>query len=107
MTVTISEGLDFTISGPDYVTVGVPSSVECTSSCFSCTYSMSLDGQSAQGQGNVLAFTVNNWIETLTVTCTLTDDTSQKTTTTTKQIQVLGKDFFKKILLKHCEDIGK
>lgn len=100
MIVTISEGLDLTISGPDYVTVGVPSSVECTTSCLSCTYSMSLDGQSAQGQGNVLAFTIKNWIETLTVTCTITDDTSQKTTTTTKQIQVLGKKFKKKKTLK-------
>lgn len=51
---------------------------------------MSLDGQSAQGQGNVLAFTVTKWVEALTVTCTATDDGTQ-TGTTTKQLQVLGK----------------
>ncbi|XP_044042272.1 uncharacterized protein LOC122871337 isoform X2 [Siniperca chuatsi] len=78
------------IVGPDYVTVGVPSSVECDSNCPECTYSMSLDGQSAQGQGNVLAFTVNSWVEALTVTCTATDDGAQLTATTTKQLQVLA-----------------
>lgn len=81
--------MNCTIVSPDYVTVGVPSRVECYSSCHECTYSMSLDGQIAQGQGNVLAFTVNSWAEALTVTCTAKDDNT--TATTTKQLQVLGK----------------
>lgn len=51
---------------------------------------MSLDGQAAQGQGNVLAFTVNSWVEALTVTCTATTDSSNVTATATKQLQVLG-----------------
>ncbi|XP_035534403.1 uncharacterized protein LOC118340490 [Morone saxatilis] len=51
---------------------------------------MSLDGQSAQGQGNVLAFTVNSWVEALTVTCTATDDEAKQTATTTKKLQVLA-----------------
>lgn len=50
---------------------------------------MSLDGQTAQGQGNMLAFTVNTWVEALTVTCTV--DEKGVTATTTKQLQVLGK----------------
>ncbi|XP_051248497.1 uncharacterized protein LOC127358947 [Dicentrarchus labrax] len=79
-----------TIFGPDYVTVGVPSSIECAANCPECTYSMSLDGQSAQGQGNVLAFTVNSWAEALTVTCTATDDETKLTATTTKKLQVLA-----------------
>ncbi|XP_039648448.1 uncharacterized protein LOC120553799 isoform X3 [Perca fluviatilis] len=82
------------IVGPDYVTVGVPSSVECFSNCLmmktACSYSMSLDGQIAQGQGNVLAFTVNNWVEALTVTCTATVEDTGLTATTTKQLQVLA-----------------
>ncbi|XP_028426495.1 uncharacterized protein LOC114550130 isoform X4 [Perca flavescens] len=83
-----------TIVGPDYVTVGVPSSVECFSNCLmmktACSYSMSLDGQIAKGQGNVLAFTVNNWVEELTVTCTVTVEDTGLTATTTKQLQVLA-----------------
>lgn len=82
------EGLDVAIVGPDYVTVGVPSSVECVSECSSCTYSMSLDGQAAQGQGNVLAFTVKTWTEELTVSCSVTDKTGSGFTAT-KNLQVL------------------
>nr|XP_046234695.1 uncharacterized protein LOC124053509 isoform X3 [Scatophagus argus] len=81
--------LNSTIVGPDYVTVGVPSSVACYASCLACTYSMSLDRQVAQGQGNVLAFTVNSWVDTLTVTCSVTDDNA-RLSTTTKKIQVLA-----------------
>ncbi|XP_078021406.1 mitogen-activated protein kinase 12b isoform X2 [Epinephelus lanceolatus] len=77
------------IIGPDYVTVGVPSSVECVANCPACTYSMSLDGQTAQGQGNSLAFTVNSWVEALTVACTATDDETEVTAKATKQLQVL------------------
>ncbi|XP_030005680.1 uncharacterized protein LOC115429970 isoform X1 [Sphaeramia orbicularis] len=84
-----NEGIEVVISGPNYVTVGVPSSAECVSSCSSCTYSMSVDGQAAQGQGNVLAFTLNVWVETLTVTCTVTNDTTGVTATTVKKMQVL------------------
>lgn len=78
------------IVGPDYVTVGVPSSIECEADCPACTYSMSLDGQSAQGQGNVLAFTLNSWVEALTVKCTATNDDTELTAMATKQLQVLG-----------------
>ncbi|XP_038594857.1 uncharacterized protein LOC119918283 [Micropterus salmoides] len=78
------------IVSPDYVTVGVPSSIECDCNCLECTYTMSLDGQSAQGQGNALAFTVNSWVEALTVTCTSTNDNTKLTATTTKQLQVLA-----------------
>ncbi|XP_042367581.1 uncharacterized protein LOC121961588 [Plectropomus leopardus] len=78
------------IVGPDYVTVGVPSSVMCDANCPACTYSMSMDGQSAQGQENVLAFTVYRWMEALTVTCTATDDDTGVTATATKQLQVLA-----------------
>ncbi|XP_031162382.2 uncharacterized protein LOC116054784 isoform X1 [Sander lucioperca] len=83
-----------TIIGPDYVTVGVPSSIECFSNCLmmktACRYSMSLDGQIAQGQGNVLSFTVNSWVEALTVTCTATVEDTDITATTTKQLKVLA-----------------
>lgn len=90
---TSSEGLEFDceIVGPDYVTVGVPSSIECTADCTSCTFSMSLDGQSAQGQGNVLAFTIDRWMEAFTVECTVTDDKTLQTATATKKLKVLGK----------------
>lgn len=83
-------GVKVSILGPDYVTVGVPASVECDGNCLACTYSLSLDGQSARGQGNVLAFTVNSWVEALTVTCTATNDKTNATATTAKQLQVLG-----------------
>ncbi|XP_029317927.1 uncharacterized protein LOC115028335 isoform X2 [Cottoperca gobio] len=82
--------INCTIVGPDYVTVGVPSSIECDANCPACTYSMSLDGQSAWGQGNVLAFTVNSWVEALTVTCTATGENPGLTATTTKKLQVLA-----------------
>lgn len=79
------------IVGLDYVTVNVPSSVVCKADCASsCTYSVALDGQTAQGQGSVLAFTVNRWVEAISVTCTVTDDKAKTTTTATKQLQVLG-----------------
>ncbi|XP_073336547.1 mitogen-activated protein kinase 12b isoform X2 [Pagrus major] len=78
------------IVGPDYMTVGVPSSIECTTDCPSCTFSMSLDGQSAQGQGNVLAFTVDSWREAFTVACTVTDDNTLQTATATKKLKVLA-----------------
>lgn len=88
----LSEELSCAITGPDYVTVGVPSSVECEANCQpTCTFSMSLDGQEAQGHGNVLDFTVKSWVDTLTVTCTATDDETAASVTTKKQIQVLGK----------------
>lgn len=51
---------------------------------------MSLDGQSAAGQGNVLAFTVTSWAEALTVTCTVTAGKGVNATAT-KRLQVLGK----------------
>ncbi|XP_039997465.1 uncharacterized protein LOC120797661 isoform X2 [Xiphias gladius] len=84
------KGVKVSIIGLDYVTVGVPSSVECDANCPACTYSMSLDVQSAQGQGNVLAFTVNSWVESLTVTCNATNEDTEMTATTTKQLQVLA-----------------
>lgn len=84
-----NEGIEVVISGPDYVTVGVPSSAECVSSCSACTYSMSMGGQAAQGQGNVLAFTLNIWVETLTVMCTVTNDATGVNATTVKKMQVL------------------
>lgn len=87
--VTFSEGLKPDIIGPNYVTVGVPSSIECGSSCGTCTYSMSLDGQSAVGQSNMLAFTINSWVPSLTVTCTVSGDNGLSATAT-KNIQVLG-----------------
>ncbi|XP_030575750.1 uncharacterized protein LOC115773278 isoform X2 [Archocentrus centrarchus] len=82
-------GLKAVIIGPNYVTVGVPSSIECGSNCNTCTYSMSLDGQSAMGQSNVLAFTVDSWREALTVTCMVTNDKGLSATTT-KNLQVLA-----------------
>ncbi|XP_034719388.1 uncharacterized protein LOC117938705 isoform X1 [Etheostoma cragini] len=82
------------IVGPDYVTVGVPSSVKCFSNCLAmqsaCIYSMSLEGHIAQGQGNVLAFTVNSWVDALTVTCTAKVADTGLTARTTKQLQVLA-----------------
>ncbi|KAM8739676.1 uncharacterized protein AB9X84_019783 [Acanthopagrus schlegelii] len=81
---------DIAIIGPDYVTVGVPSSIECAADCTSCTFSMSLDGHSAQGQGNVLAFTIDSWTEAFTVACTVTDDKTLQTATTTKKLKVLA-----------------
>lgn len=91
---TFLEGLNVKIVGPNFVTVGVPSSIECVADCSACTYSMSLDGHSAQGQGNVLDFTLSSWVEALTVTCTVTDEEEdedpEQTSTVTKQLQVLG-----------------
>ncbi|XP_037315802.2 uncharacterized protein LOC119210174 isoform X2 [Pungitius pungitius] len=84
-----AEKVACTIVGPEYVTVSVPSSVECDSDCQACTFSLSLDGQSAVGQGNVLAFTVTSWAEALTVTCTVTAG-SGLTATATKRLQVLA-----------------
>ncbi|XP_062239002.1 uncharacterized protein LOC133948927 isoform X2 [Platichthys flesus] len=85
-----NRGVTVTIIGPDYVTVGVPSTVECDAAgCTGCLYSMSLDGQTAQGQGNVLAFTVNQWVEALMVSCTATEEDTGQTATTTKKLQVL------------------
>ncbi|XP_068443122.1 uncharacterized protein [Clinocottus analis] len=85
-----AEKINCTIVGPTYVTVGVPTSVECATNCQECDFSLSLDGQSAQGQGNELAFTVNSWVEALTVTCTVSDGETGSTATTTKQLQVLA-----------------
>ncbi|XP_022045047.1 uncharacterized protein LOC110947989 [Acanthochromis polyacanthus] len=78
------------IVGPNHVTVGVPSSIVCLSSCSQCTYSMSLDGQTAQGHGNELAFTVKSWVEALTVKCTVTDDATTETAEKEKKIRVLA-----------------
>ncbi|KAK7896171.1 hypothetical protein WMY93_021496 [Mugilogobius chulae] len=85
--VTHGEELKPTIIGPDFVTVGVPSSVECVSNCESCDYSMSLDGQAAQGQGNSLAFTVNHYTEDLTVACSVSQ--GKLNAAVTKKLQVL------------------
>ncbi|XP_047431113.1 uncharacterized protein LOC124999918 [Mugil cephalus] len=82
--------LHVAIIGPAYVTVGVPSSVECDASCTECTYSMSMDGQMAQGNGNELFFTVSTWSEALTVSCTVRDELNHRTSTATKKIQVLA-----------------
>ncbi|XP_028255055.1 uncharacterized protein LOC114431675 [Parambassis ranga] len=84
-----NRGLNVAVLGPDYVTVGVPSSVECVSSCAACTYSMSLDELEAKGQGNVLAFTVSTWLEALNVTCTVTNDKGLNATAQ-KRLQVLA-----------------
>ncbi|KAF7667564.1 hypothetical protein LDENG_00057220 [Lucifuga dentata] len=84
-------GLTVAMKAPAYVTVSVPSSVECEAHCpSSCTYSMALDGQVAQGQGKVLAFTVNRWVEALSVTCTVTDDNTGQNARATRQLQVLA-----------------
>lgn len=92
----ISDGLNVAVLGPGYVTVGVPSSVECDSSCATCTYSMSLNELEVKGQGNVLAFTVSTWVEALTVTCTVTNDKGL-TATTQKRLQVLGMALYLKL----------
>lgn len=83
-------GVKVSISSPDYVTVGVPASVKCDGECLACTYSMSLVGQSAQGQGDVLVFTVRHWVKALNVTCTATNVATNVVATATKQLQVLG-----------------
>ncbi|KAJ4921772.1 hypothetical protein JOQ06_025940 [Pogonophryne albipinna] len=77
------------IVGPDYVTVGVPCSVECLSNCKACTFSMSVDSQRAHGQGNVLAFTVSSWVGVVTVTCTAAEDGRGGSANATKKLQVL------------------
>lgn len=51
---------------------------------------MALDSQSAKGQGNVLAFTLPEWVETLTLTCTAKDDDRDRAGSITKKLQVLG-----------------
>ncbi|XP_056281026.1 uncharacterized protein LOC130200617 [Pseudoliparis swirei] len=84
------ETLTCAIEAPLYVTVGVPSSVECDSDCRGCSFSLSLDGQSAHGQGSVLAFTVDRWVEALTVTCTVVSGDNRPNATTTKRLQVLA-----------------
>lgn len=83
-----TDSLEPVIQGPDFVTVGVPSSVWCEADCRSCTYSMSLDGQRSQGQDNALAFTVKEYTEDLTVACSVTNEQGQNAMTT-KKIQVL------------------
>ncbi|XP_033845565.1 uncharacterized protein LOC117391771 isoform X2 [Periophthalmus magnuspinnatus] len=84
---TSGEGLTPTIIAPDFVTVGVPSSVECVANCVSCTYSLSLDGQTAPAQDKSVAFTVNYYTENLTVACSVTE--GKQIATATKKIQVL------------------
>jgi len=81
------------IAGPDYVTVGVPCSYECLANCPSpsCTYTMSVDQLAASGQGNVLAFMLRQWVESLTLSCTSTDDSTGVSVTATKKLQVLGR----------------
>ncbi|KAF3859098.1 hypothetical protein F7725_021497 [Dissostichus mawsoni] len=85
------------IVGPDYVTVGVPSSVECLSNCKACTFSMSVDSQRAQG--SVLAFTEMDKSKTLV--CKATNSVSglfvaatQNITVTygPSEIQIIGPD---------------
>ncbi|XP_026220034.1 uncharacterized protein LOC113164776 [Anabas testudineus] len=51
---------------------------------------MSLVGQSAQGQGDVLVFTVRHWVKALNVTCTATNVATNVVATATKQLQVLA-----------------
>ncbi|XP_068163448.1 uncharacterized protein [Antennarius striatus] len=82
--------LNCTIVGPDYVTVGVPSSFGCYCSCAECTYSMSADVPSAQGQDYMLAFVLRSWKPAVTVNCTVTDSNTQGTDTITKHLQVLA-----------------
>ncbi|CDQ82833.1 unnamed protein product [Oncorhynchus mykiss] len=81
--------LELTILGPDFVTVGVPCSFDCTAQCSpSCSYRMSIDGQI--GQGNELFFTARQWEESLNLTCTARNDDSGRSSTVSKILQVLG-----------------
>ncbi|CDQ82832.1 unnamed protein product [Oncorhynchus mykiss] len=80
--------LELTIVGPDFVTVGVPCSFDCTAQCSpSCSYRMSIDGQI--GQGNELFFTARQWEESLNLTCTARNDDSGRSSTVSKILQVL------------------
>ncbi|CAL8278602.1 unnamed protein product [Gadus morhua 'NCC'] len=92
MTETNKDSLDVQILGPGYVTVGVPSSFECEANCNSkpCQYSMSIDKQASAGQGNVLALTLIQWVEALSLTCTAKDEQTTATKTVTKKLQVLA-----------------
>ncbi|XP_021432919.2 uncharacterized protein LOC110500086 [Oncorhynchus mykiss] len=88
-TIPVTYGpLELTIVGPDFVTVGVPCSFDCTAQCSpSCSYRMSIDGQI--GQGNELFFTARQWEESLNLTCTARNDDSGRSSTVSKILQVL------------------
>ncbi|XP_022526907.2 uncharacterized protein LOC111192914 [Astyanax mexicanus] len=80
------EGLSF--FGPDAVTVGVPSSIECFARCSpECNYTIGFDGQSLEG--NELAFTLKQWVSSITVTCTAKNPSTQKSSSISKTLQIL------------------
>ncbi|KAG9280597.1 hypothetical protein AMEX_G3329, partial [Astyanax mexicanus] len=80
------EGLSF--FGPDAVTVGVPSSIECFAQCSpECNYTIGFDGQSLEG--NELAFTLKQWVSSITVTCTAKNPSTQKSSSISKTLQIL------------------
>ncbi|XP_062300195.1 uncharacterized protein LOC134004815 [Scomber scombrus] len=82
-------GLQIEFLGLGYATVGVPSSIGCqVSNCPACTYSMSMDEQKVQG--NVLSFTLNSWVKTLTVSCTATDVETKLSAIATTSLQGLA-----------------
>lgn len=75
----------------DYITVGVPTTIECLApKCPTCTYSMDVNGEQVQGQGNVISFTVKSWVAPFVVSCTATDEDTNVSAMATKTLQILG-----------------
>ncbi|XP_037398992.1 uncharacterized protein LOC119264445 [Pygocentrus nattereri] len=80
--------VNLTIYGPDAVTVGVPCSFVCLAQCSpECSYTISVDGQS--GEGNELAFTLKQWESSKTVTCTAKNSVNRRSSSITKTLQIL------------------
>ncbi|KAL6473770.1 hypothetical protein MHYP_G00173310 [Metynnis hypsauchen] len=80
--------VSLTIYGPDVVTVGVPCSFVCLAQCSpECSYTISVDGQS--GEGNELAFTLKQWESSKRVTCTAKNAASGRSSSITKTLQIL------------------
>ncbi|KAJ3612102.1 hypothetical protein NHX12_020379 [Muraenolepis orangiensis] len=82
--------LTVNITGPRYVTVGVPVSFECAANCTSAPCKFTMHEGTQASPGNALAFTLHQWKESLTVTCSATDRHTGVSETATKILQVLA-----------------
>lgn len=80
--------LELTILGPDFVTVGVPCSYECFALCSpSCSYTLTMSGEG--GPGNQLAFTMLQWVSSMTLNCTAHNNETKETSVIAKTVLVL------------------
>ena len=77
------------ITGVDVITVGVPSSFECSADCSPpCTYTWNLDGQIVHGSG--LDFTLNGYAPSEVFNCVAKNPATGKTASVNKTVNVSG-----------------